>query len=657
MSSSQEPASIPGQSAQHCALPVSLPEDAAPDSEARLREMLQSAPVGIFRSTLQGRFLAANSAMLRIFGYDSEAEFLNAITDITRQIYVHPGQRQGLIDQALTSARHVRQEVEVYRKDGAILTVNLYLRAVRGCGGEVAWLEGFVEDNTEHKRTEQALRASESMLRTTFDSVPFELWVRDLEERCIMENHALKKHWGSLLGTRPEESAISPEERALWKSNNQRAYAGEVVDSEVTYYDGGVKKYFQNIIAPIRVGEQIQGILGVNIDISERKQLELQLRQAQKLEAIGTLAGGIAHDFNNILGAMICYAELASRAEPGDPQIREDLNEVLKACERARDLVRQILTFSSHIPQERQPASLGPIIKEALKLIRATIPASIEISTRLQPDLPQVLADPTQIHQVIVNLCANAAHAMRGKSGRLHVVLEKVSAASELRATLPPLPPGNYLRLIISDNGCGMDAQTQSRMFEPFFTTKSPGEGSGLGLSVVHGIVREHEGAIQVLSHPGQGTSVQIYFRPLSVACPEIEDRPGGLLPGNRESLLFVDDEAALCLTASRMLQRLNYQVTIKTDPRQALELFHSNPEQFDLVITDLSMPSLSGIDLAAAIRKLRPRLPILLVSGFSGPYTADRLRELGICDLLQKPVGLAELSQAIHGALHPPKA
>ncbi len=510
-------------------------EEALRDSEERHRELIENSPIGIFRSSLEGRFLAANPAMYRMFGYESEEEFIASITDISHQVYVNPQRREELRGLVLAANRHVSSEVEVYRKDGTRLTVTLQMRAVRDAEGRVKWLEGFSED------------------------------------------------------------------------------------------------------------------------ITKRRQLEQQLRQAQKMEAIGTLAGGIAHDFNNILGSMICYTELASQAEPGDPQIREDLVLVLKACDRAKDLVRQILAFSSQTHQERKPVALEPIIKEALKLLRSSLPATIEMTTRIQPNLPQVLADPTQIHQVLVNLCANAAHAIGQKPGGLEVNLEQFVASREEVVLHPELIPGSYLRMTVTDTGHGMDQKTLRRIFEPFFTTKGPGEGTGLGLSVVHGIVRDHDGSIRVSSEPGRGTSVRVYLPALSRELQEAERKDLSLLFGHQERVLLVDDEPALCAAVERMLRKLNYQVTVHTDPHQALALFCEQPGQFDLILTDLSMPGLTGVDLAASVLTLRPEMPVVLASGFSGTYTPESVREMGLKGLLQKPVGLADLSRAVHNALHPP--
>ena len=398
----------------------------------------------------------------------------------------------------------------------------------------------------------------------------------------------------------------------------------------------------------------VHGILVTTRDITERKQLEQQFRQAQKMEAMGTLAGGIAHDFNNILAGVIGYTDMARQACFNDPQVREDLDNVLQACERAKDLVRQILSFSRQTKPERKLVELSVVIKDGLKLMRSTLPATIEIGSRIAADLPQVLADPTQVHQVLMNLCTNAAHAMRGRVGRLEVNLEPLRAQEEFVASHPDMRPGSYVRLTVSDTGHGMDEATLKHVFEPFFTTKGPGEGTGLGLAVVHGIMRDHDGAIYVCSQPDQGTSFHLYFPASTGELVQPETTTIPLIQGRQERILLVDDEPALCFTTDRVLRLLGYLPTTQTDPRQALALFCVQPQAFDLVITDLTMPGMTGVDLAMAMLAVRPDLPVILASGFSGTYTRERVRDLGLRDLVLKPTDRAQLSQAVHLALHP---
>lgn len=394
------------------------------------------------------------------------------------------------------------------------------------------------------------------------------------------------------------------------------------------------------------------GILVFARDISERKKVELekkkleaQLRQAQKIEAIGTLAGGIAHDFNNILAPIIGYTEMVLSEMPEPSPLRSDLEQVLQASYRAKELVRQILV-SSRFTQEQQmaPLDVSMVVKEALKLLRSSLPTTIEIKQEIET--VAALADPTQIHQVVMNLCTNSAHAMND-SGILEVKLEKVrldSDCDDLSAN--SLPTGLYLKLTISDTGCGMDAKTMERIFDPYFTTKGVGKGSGLGLAVVLGIVKRHGGMISVRSEPGEGSAFIIFL-------PSVDGKPEPIKdsalspPAGTESILLVDDEPQVVEIGARLLERLGYRVTASTDASDALMVFRSRPDDFDLVITDYTMPKMNGIDLAREILEIRSGTPILLCTGYSEHVTPASVETLGL-RLILKPYGIKELSEMV---------
>jgi signal transduction histidine kinase len=377
----------------------------------------------------------------------------------------------------------------------------------------------------------------------------------------------------------------------------------------------------------------------------DRQAMELQLRQAQKMEAIGTLAGGIAHDFNNILSAINGYTELAQMDVGNDEAVREHLEAVAQGGARAERLVRQILTFSRRQDQERVPTDLGAVVVEALALLKATLPASITIVTDIPGTLPPVLADPTEVHQVVMNLCTNAWHAMQDRPGRLDVRLDAVAADADFVEAHPVLAMGDYVRLAISDTGHGMDEATIARIFEPFFTTKGPQAGTGLGLSVVHGIIQSYGGAITVYSQPDEGTTFHLYFpagEPGEVDAPE---PPAALPRGDGRRVLIVDDEAPLAHMGRKMLERLGYEVAIATSPAEALEAFRADSGRFDLVVTDLTMPGRSGIDLAADMIGIRPDVRVVLVTGYTATLTPERVQRLGIRELALKPLTLERLA------------
>ncbi len=386
-------------------------------------------------------------------------------------------------------------------------------------------------------------------------------------------------------------------------------------------------------------------------DITEGRKLELKFRQAQKMESIGLLAGGIAHDFNNILSAIVGNIYLAKMDAAENLSVTEYLENISVAIQRATDLVNQILMFSRQNKQEREPISLKEVVLEALKLLRASVPATIRIQTELT-ETPSVLANPTAIHQVIMNLGTNAWHAMRDKPGTFKVEMGVMEVDADFVKIHPDLQPGRYVRLSASDTGCGMDRATLERIYDPFFTTKAVGEGTGLGLAVVHGIMKSHDGGISSYSQPGEGTIFHLYFPVFEAEAVihEIETTP--IPRGQGEHILFVDDEEALAGLGKKMLERLGYVVTAKTSVLEAIAAVRDRPEEFDLVITDLTMPVMDGIKLGGQLLQIEPRLAMILTTGYSGIMTTDKARELGFRGLMIKPTTARALGEAVHRVL-----
>ena len=386
-------------------------------------------------------------------------------------------------------------------------------------------------------------------------------------------------------------------------------------------------------------------------------QSERQLQQVMKLQAIGTLAGGIAHDFNNILFPIVGYTELTMDDIPEDSQARRNLEEILKATHRAKELVQQILTFSRQGGQERKPLKIQFLIKEALKLLRATIPSSIEIESKVDENCGPIKGDPTQIHQVIMNLCTNAYHAMQASGGKLEVALKEIDISYETSLERVGMKIGPHLELTVKDSGHGMEPEVLERIFEPYYTTKEQGKGTGLGLSVIHGIVKNHGGDISVSSQPGKGTQFTVYLPVVDEIDEETEAVASAGATRGSERILLIDDEKQIIDMEQQILERLGYKVTPKTDSEEALEEFAALPDRFDLVITDMTMPKMTGDQLARKLMEIKPGIPVILCTGFNESITEEKALAMGIDKFIMKPIVKDELAGTIRSVLDSPKA
>jgi PAS domain S-box-containing protein len=505
------------------------------DAEAKYRGIFENAVEGIYQSTPDGRYIAVNPAMARMYGYATPEELMHSVSDIQNQIYVDPAQRERF-QQLMDKSDLVRGlEYEVRRRDGTTLWISESARVVRDAGGAVRYYEGFIDDITQRKEAEAA-----------------------------------------------------------------------------------------------------------------RTRLEKQMVQAQKMEAVGLLAGGIAHDFNNILCAMLGFTDLALADQQVAGVTRRNLQQVLRSAERASDLIKRILTFSRSSEIKQRPLRLGPLLRESAKLLNAALPSSITVNINMETEADTIIADPTEIHQVIMNLGTNAGHAMRQTGGRLEFNVSTLQLTTGQASRMPPLRPGPHLCLTIKDTGHGMSREVLERIFDPFFTTKPAGEGTGLGLTLVQTIVGHCGGYMTLESHVGLGTTFWIYFPhdPNVAVAPE-ENRPR-IVPGHREWLLVVDDEPVILHLMQQYLRKMNYRVITRADSAEAFDTFRKDPKRFAAVITDHTMPCLQGAELAGELGKIRSDLPVILMTGLSclpdlsgSPFAACRA-------VIRKPVDFPDLSRRL---------
>jgi PAS domain S-box-containing protein len=594
-------------------------------TEERYRLLVENTSDHIARYSHDGTVLFASNAVQMLQGFTPEE--LVGTSGLAR---VHPEERPQVeavlknLMQAVGASAKV--EYRVLCKDGQYKWVEAVGKAL--ANKHTCQLEYIVaiRDISERKRAEAIQQQSESLLRAVVDNIPFEFWARDTEGRCIMENAALRQHWGSLLGQRPEDAKVSPEELAIWLANNRRAMAGELVQGEVEYVVEGQNQIFNNIIVPFRVGQEMRGLLGFNINITKRKQaeaerenLQAQLMQAQKLEGIGQLAGGVAHDFNNIMASIMMNLGLLHDNPHLDPEALSMLKDLEKEARRAATLTRQLLAFSRRSIMQVKVLDLNELLGELMKMLRRLIGENITVQTGGAGGDLWIEADAGMIEQVIVNLTVNARDAMP-KGGSLSLFTHRTDITETPTTVNSEARPGQFVCLTVTDTGCGMDGVTMKRIFEPFFTTKEVGKGTGLGLATVHGIVKQHNGWVEVESAVGQGTTFRVYL-PAKNHRPEtceLDLDPPPTARGH-ETILLVEDEASLRKATGRFLARNGYTILEASNGKDALRQWEQNQARIHLLYTDMIMPGgMTGLELAERLQAQKPGLPAIISSGYS---------------------------------------
>jgi PAS domain S-box-containing protein len=603
---------------------------------------------------LDNRIVLWNRGAEKLYGYTLEEALGRVSHELLKTKFSEPLQA---IHEKLLSAGEWEGELTHSKRDGSQIVVASVWTLERHGNGQPWRILETSTDITGRKRAEDAVQLAQARLLSALEGGRMGTWTWDISKNKINWDDAL----AVLFGRSADELADGSLEPFLsWVHPQDQERVQAEIENVVqagTNYDSEYRLFRQDktlvwIASRGRVERDAQGhafrMTGICVDVTDRKKMEEQLLQSQKMESLGTLAGGIAHDFNNILLAIGGNASLAIEEVPADHPAQQSLSEIAKAGARASSLVRQILAFSRRQAPDRKLIAVRPAVEEALALLRAILPARIDIRSHFAANLPAIMGDSTQLHQVIMNLGTNAARAMGEEFGLLEVTAKLSNVTKELVTGDARLREGQYVCLSVSDNGCGMNTATVERIFDPFFTTQAPGQGTGLGLSVVHGIMKEHDGSISVHSELGKGTIFHLHF-PAAAAPVSKPAAPVAPPRGNGEHLLYIDDEEALVVLATRSLSRLGYRVTGHTDPVEALQEFHENPTQFAAVVTDLSMPGISGAELTRAVIAIRPDVPVVWTSGYIRPEDELEAREIGVREVILKSDTIEELAKALY--------
>ena len=624
-------------------------------AEEKYRNLFEESKDVVFISTPEGKFLDINAAGIELFGYSSKEELLGI--NISNDLYSNPKDRESYQKELAEKGFVKNYELVLKQKNGESLTVLETATPVRDDRGNVVAFRGIIHDVTEQKRAQEALQLQRSYFQQLFENSPAGIVVLDNEDTILTANRAFHEIFqysiDEVRGCKINDLVVPPSLKEEGTELSKLPHNRSVVQRQTkrmrkdgSLVDVGITGY------PIVIDDELVGIYGIYVDITEQKKLEVQLRQAHKLESIGTLAGGIAHDFNNILAMILGHVSLIERYREKPEKLAHSTKTISAAVERGTGLVRQLLTFARKTDTLFESVRINEVIQELIRLLRETLPRTIEMGANLDPKVPSIVGDPNQIHQVLLNLAVNARDAM--PMGGTLTFSTSIVRGEDIKQHFLGTPEQEYVSISVRDTGFGMDDATKSRIFEPFFTTKELGKGTGLGLAVVYGVIGAHRGFIDVESTPQLGTVFHVYLPINRVRADEFQDKKVASVevPGGTETLLVVEDEDVLRELVKEAFVEKGYSVLEAKDGKEGLEIYSSRAKEIDLVISDMGLPKLSGYDLFLELKSGNPQLKMVLASGYMEPDLKSEILKSGVKDFVQKPYRLSVLLKIVRDVL-----